>query len=222
MKTMKQYATLSIAIASLAFAACGGDDCDNGNNGTPDASVDTPKAFPTNIGSQIDRTGRAAISTALIESLLYADSTTQGAGKDSYNGDPEVLSWAATWSPEIQKNLAVLDGLDVADDVNGNPVNGCGNQFGINLGAAPYEALAGILADDQLIIDPTISTCNQYLAVEGGVTTECGGRHPNMDVVETSYSVIAAGIFAGVDDGVASDNVTHSISVFPYLAPPGS
>ncbi len=215
MKSIQRYITLSIAILSLSLplTACGGDDGGGGAN--PDAGVQ-PKSFPTNIGAQIDRMGRPAISTALIESLLYADATSQGAGKDAYNLDPEVSSWTNSWSAEIAKNLAVLDGLDAAGGTTG-----CGNQFGFGAGGKEaYGFLSEALADDRLLIDPTIPTCDQYLALEAGVAGQCGGRHPNMDVIETSYSALAAGGLTGIDDGVASDNVTHSITAFPYLAGP--
>ena len=68
-------------------------------------------------------------------------------------------------------------------------------------------------------------TCSTYLAVEANVTavlpnTDCGGRVLDADVIETTYSVLVAGGVSGVDDAVASDDVTHSNETFPFLADP--
>jgi len=48
----------------------------------------------------------------------------------------------------------------------------------------------------------------------------CGGRTPNEDVVERSFSVLAAGTLTGIDDLVTGDEGDHSVDVFPFLAGP--
>lgn len=221
MKNRKHTLITLTSIAALALASACGDD-DN-SSVPPDAgdnqdAGDDPSAFPT-LGAQIDRVGRPAISTALISSMLYPDKPTQASMKNDYNADDDVAGWGATWSAEIATNIAVLDGLD--GSAGGG--SGCGNSFGFGGGGMDaYDFLASVLADDRLLIDPQSTTCTQYLAVEAGASGagECGGRTPTMDVVETSYSAIAIGALSGVDDGVASDDVTHSDDTFPFLAAP--
>jgi hypothetical protein len=97
-----------------------------------------------------------------------------------------------------------------------------------------YGPLAGILADDQLYLDTGKPRCKAYLAVEFSVVTsmpntDCGGRAPDNDVMDTSYSVLAAGI-AGFDltmDPPAplfGDNVPahtdYTLTTFPFFGPP--
>ena len=47
----------------------------------------------------------------------------------------------------------------------------------------------------------------------------CGGRTPADDVIERSYSVLAAGALSGIDDTIVGDDGVQSES-FPFLAPP--
>lgn len=110
------------------------------------------------------------------------------------------------------------DGIDAA----GMGVDNCGNQFGYDVNG-DYSFLGGALANDMLAIDATEGTCEQYLAVEAGVGSDCGGRTPTMDVVDTSYSALATGDpNAGVGDGVdADDCAEHDPTTFPFLAGPG-
>ncbi len=51
---------------------------------------------------------------------------------------------------------------------------------------------------------------------EGG----CGGRTPNHDVGDRSYSVLINGSIGDLGDAVDSDNVTHDENTFPFLAAP--
>jgi len=192
-----------------------------GDAGTPDAGdggdggpAGNP-AVPT-LGAQIDRFGRPAINTALNHSF-DANDTTKGAAKDLYNS-----ALPATWStfaPEFAKNLAILDGLD----------GQCGNQFlaAATVTASQYATLAGALSDDELYVNSAQSTCGVFLGVEAeavGVLTaglgKCGGRTLTDDVIDTSYSVLAAGVFTGVTDGIASDADGAQTATFPFLAPP--
>lgn len=98
-----------------------------------------------------------------------------------------------------------------------------------------YGPLAGILADDELYLDTSKTMCRAYLAVEfaavttgPGTNTDCGGRAPTNDVMDSTYSVAAAGI-AGFDltaDPPAplfGDTVGPHADItttFPYFGPP--
>ena len=112
---------------------------------------------------------------------------------------------------------------------------GCGNQAGImNGGTTPettYGGLAGILADDRLYVDTSKTMCLYYLAVEFGVVgpspnTTCGGRAPNYDVIDFTYSAVAGGFSAfnlttfapDFGDGVGAH--TDLLATFPFLGPP--
>jgi hypothetical protein len=171
---------------------------------------------PPTIGTQIDRFGRPAINTALTHAF-DATAATAGAAKDAYNQDSDPTKWVGANSPEFAKNLAILDALDTV----------CGNQL---LAAAPpitatrYSTLAGALADDRVWLNTAGATCTTYLAVEANATgiktnADCGGRTLEYDVIDTSYSALAAGAFTGVGDGVAANDVANT-TTFPYLAAP--
>lgn len=117
---------------------------------------------------------------------------------------------------------------------------GCGNQVlyngnavgGGTPAATSYQTLGGILANDELYLDTSKSTCAFYLAVEFGVATglgntTCGGRAPEYDVIDYSYSALAMGIKGFTTDGkftpLFGDGVAKHgdlSSVFPYLGAP--
>lgn len=165
------------------------------------------------LGAQLDRAGRAAISTATI-STFDPDEAARPRAMDEYNRTGPAR-WA-TYKDTIAKSLAVLDALDTK----------CGNQLLADKGDRRYGFLAGVLADDRLWVNSTRGTCGVYLGVEaeavGAVPSGaggCGGRSPGDDVIERSYSVLAAGILSGVDDGVRNDDGMSTDS-FPYLGAP--
>ncbi len=118
---------------------------------------------------------------------------------------------------EFSANLAVLDSLDTV----------CGNQLlaAATLDAKRYAGLASALVNDRIVVDTSAATCTTYLAVEANATklfpnTDCGGRKLDYDVIDSSYSALAAGsltVIAG--DGVAADADTKG-TAFPYLAAP--
>lgn len=174
---------------------------------------DGPRGDRPTLGAQIDRAGRAAISTATIETF-QADEQIVGTEKDAYNAaGPE--QWAG-YVPQMMTSLAILDALDAT----------CGNQLLADAGDDRYAFLATVLSDDRVWVNSDSGTCGVYLGVEaeaiGAVPAGmggCGGRTPADDVIERSYSVLAAGILAGVDDGVTADdgNVTDT---FPFLGAP--
>ena len=164
----------------------------------------------------IDRMGRPAINTAL-NNTFAADANAAGTAKDNYN-KAAVSAWTSN-ATEFAKNLAILDSLDT----------NCGNQLlaGTTATAGRYNTLAGVLADDQLYVNTASSTCSQYLAVEANAVNvvpnnDCGGRTLTYDVIDTSYSVLAAGALAGVGDDINSDSdgAIQSNTAFPFLAAP--
>jgi hypothetical protein len=252
MKTIKL-----LAIATLAIIGCGDNkaepDARVRDSSTPDSGF---PAAPT-LGAQIDRMGRAAVNTALIRGFDPAGDAT----KQAYNEMPTKTEWFAPANVgEIMKNLAFIDVLDsgicgnarcetgetnvtCSADCGATTVpsgNGCGNQALYNgqaMGggtpmATSYQALATVLADDELYLDTSKMTCALYLAVEFSVVTQspnstCGGRAPQYDVIDFSYSMLAMGI-AGfvlpaftpkVPDGVSA-HADVSPTDFPFLGTP--
>jgi hypothetical protein len=174
---------------------------------------------PPTLGAQIDRMGRPAINTALNKTFELVAATKQ-AGKDAYNVDNDPTKWATAYASEFAGNLAVLDGLDTV----------CGNQILYSAEAAgPYNGLAAVLTGDWLLMDTTKTTCS-YLGVEAPIVGlgagNCGGRPLDNDVIDASYSALAAGK-AGFDsagkplvgDGVPAPDKTFG-TTFPYLAAP--
>jgi len=209
-----------LAIGALAGV---GDDID-ADDGTPSADFPfldapgepvIPTPDPPALGAAIDRMGRPAISTALV-GTFSGDAAVSGPMKDAYN-----VAAAADWADylaEIAANLAIYDSLDTL----------CGNQLlaGDPGTATTYSTLAGALADDQLYVNTSSTSCGQYLAVEADATgilanADCGGRGLAYDVIDTTYSALAAGILAGVGDGIDADDGTFS-ATFPYLDVPGN
>jgi len=116
---------------------------------------------------------------------------------------------------------------------------GCGNQAMYNNngtagGGTPaadsYLPLATLLADDELFLDTTKTTCTFYLAVEFGVlvsgNSTCGGRALDYDVIDYSLSMLTLGALKGFDlqlqprfhDGAGPH--TDYLSTFPSLGPP--
>ena len=143
------------------------------------------------VNGQIDRMGRPGINTVLID-LLAPHVTTL---KDAYNRAEDPSAWQM-FAAEMQKNLAALDTLD---GVTGNNV-------------LPPAQLAPVLADDRLIIDVSKPMCDAYLAVELGVTTQCGGRTFQRDVIDDTLGAIVG---PGVSDFVAGDSTYRSD--FPFI-----
>ncbi len=142
---------------------------------------------------QIDRMGRPAVNTALI-----------GAGrKDAYNSATNPATWAGMFQAEMAAALDFVDGLE---GTTGNAVLGNSN------------ALAGVLVDDRLLIAPDISSCGQYLAVELGDTSQCGGRTLTADVIDVTLDALVA-FGAGVSDYVDA-NDRYFLADFPFLASP--
>lgn len=189
------------AFASALLVGCG----DDGNGGSP----------PPTLGVQIERMGRAGINTAVVDPF-NGSSSNHGMIQDGYNASDDPADWDQ-FAPRMATNLAILDSLDTV----------CGNQLlaGRTAAAGRYDTLAGVLADDQLYVNTASGACQQYLAVEanavGIANSDCGGRTPLHDTIDVSYSVLAAGILAGVTDGIANDaDGASSLADFPFFRAP--
>jgi hypothetical protein len=142
---------------------------------------------------QIDRMGRPGINTALIDLLASTGK------KDAYNQAANPATWAADFQGEIQANLAALDTLD---GTTGNTL-------------LPPAALAPVLVDDRLLVDTSAPSCDAYLAVELGVTGQCGGRTLARDVIDDTLGAIVG---PGVSDNVGNDS--SFLADFPFIGAP--
>lgn len=217
MKRKSAPLTIALFVAAVAaLAGCGGND----NNGTT-MTTPPPPALGAN---QIDRMGRAGVNTALtnpfFRSTVPSEETMHEMVQDEYNAAENSAQWAGMFASEIATNLAILDSLD----------RNCGNQLLAKQGAeqpAPgrYDALAGVLADDQLYINTASGSCAQYLGVEanavGIANNDCGGRTPLENTIDTTYSLLAAGALSGVTNGILQDgDGTASLTNFPFLDRP--
>lgn len=233
---MHLVTSLTLLAITLAGCSAGGSDASvHHDAGTLDAPDRPP---PPTLGVQIDRLGRPAINTMLI-GLLTTPAAAQAARKDAYNHAPDPATWATTLlepgvtiEQDLAVSLAVFDALD-----KGLPITkaGCGNAMSYAGPANPasYQPAAELLADDELYVDTSRTTCNVYLALEieqvsagSFVHTTCGGRTLTHDAVDVTYSMLAAS-YNGLDpvdlgpklhDGVAAH--TDVKDTFPFLGPP--
>lgn len=165
---------------------------------------------------QIDRAGRPLTGNALLGTIAAEEASN--ALKEQYNAATPATS--TRFIPEIEKALGLYDAFDGT----------CGNSLLSGRGAASpgrYRALATLLADDRLWVNSASAVCTQLFAVERAhlagaraLASDCGGRTPLYDAVDTYRSLLVNGAAVGVDDGVARDEREHSSSVFPFLAAP--
>lgn len=199
---MKNLNEIVLAVALVGAAACG----DNATNNSPDAP--SFPAAPT-LGRAIDRMGRPAINTAL-NAVLDADGLKK-TKKDNYNNALSQDNWSSvqldpskpedTILAEFKTYLAVYDALDTGIAAIANA--GCGN-------AQDYNDFATTLADDELYVDTALGRCDFYLGVEARTLLPpswCGGRTLDRDVIDASYSLLAAG------------NSGFDLSTLPALPP---
>jgi hypothetical protein len=205
MKSSMLIPALALGITCVALGSCKDDEGVEGALG---------KANPPDLGERIDRAGRPAITAALISTFNPQGRATV---RDAYNRSGQLNE---DFRQTIEQSLAVLDGLDES----------CGNQLLANM--APeneprYSPLATVLLDDQLYVhSDRVGAPSIYLGLEAEtvIGTDAigggGGRTPGYDVIARSYSVLAAGVLTGVDDGVAEDDETHDPDEFPFLAEP--
>lgn len=245
---MKNLTKLSLGLAAAFMMSCGDDKAAPDAPKPIDAAIDAgpdafmPPAAPT-LGAQIDRMARPAVNTALV-APLETNATLKTAKKDKYNQASNPMTWATTNLDaavptnvivrEFANNIAVFDVLDKGLGTVPDP-DGCGNAALYTGPAGPnsYINLAGVLADDELYLDTTKGSCAIYLSLEVEVAagvphTQCGGRTLTMDVVDFSYSLLAAGVsgfdpannFAPrVGDGVAPHTDVNNDN-FPFLGAP--
>lgn len=232
--------TVIISGLALSLAACGDDEggaADANNQPTFDAAPDIDAGWPAfpSLGTQVDRAGRAAITSALVSTFRSDDGTgapsydanESGNNKDAYNEDASETNWT-THVPDIMRQLAVLDSLDAHLNGLDDPTaaEACGNQIANGLGGSdPYAALGGLLSGDMLFVNSDSGTCTTYLGVEANAVLsipndDCGGRAPTYDVVETSYSVLSGVGLAGFDDGVTTDDGGAVNDAFPFIGAP--
>jgi hypothetical protein len=213
------YVLTAFVFATALVAGCSGSGGGNDNL----SSVSDPDPPTINSDHQIDRMGRAGVNTAttapFFRESVAEEQEAHDEVLDAYNSASDPSEWVDLFGSRIAGNIAILDSLDTV----------CGNQLlaGDQAVAGRYDALAGVLADDQLYVNSASGSCGQYLAVEGnavGITNnDCGGRTPLEDTIDTTYSVLAIGALTGVGDGVPIDaDGTASISAFPYLDTPNS
>ncbi len=200
--------------SSHASSGAGTGGSGAGTTGTGGADAGSKFPPPPTVGTQVDRMGRPAITTAL-NHTFDPDATARTAAKDAWNADTSVATWAATYTPEVEKNLAIFDALDGA----------CGNQAladSTKTDATRYGTLGAALADDRLWVKTDAATCSTYLAVEANATkletnADCGGRKLGYDVIDATYSLISTGMPTGVGDGVSAKTTSATL---PYLAAP--
>ena len=215
----------TIFALGLAIAGVGCDDDTTSMGGNMDMAASEFPAAPTVGTTTLDRMGRAAINTALTDPF-DTDKTAHDAKLDAYNKAPESM-WPS-FAPQFAASLGILDGLD---GICGNqPLSVAGGADGGSAGE--YGTLAGILANDQLLLDTTVATCDptkNYLAVEIGVilsspAASCGGRTPLDPAINVTYAAASGSILSmvPVTDGVSADADANAanLTTFPYLGAP--
>jgi hypothetical protein len=235
---------LLMFLAVAALAGCGDNLQPTNGGGDGGHTIDAPPGQPAvpALGTQIDRMGRPAINTALTHG--FDGTAAAGIAKNAYNADGSKGGWSQ-YAPGFAANLAILDSLDTG--LGGT--FGCGNQAlynnapggGGTATATSYIPLATILAQDELNLDTSITTCDidgsnhshaNYLSVEFAVVTTipnttCGGRMPLNDVMSATYTVVAIGASGFSTDGQFTPAIqdgakahTDLTADFPFLGPP--
>lgn len=204
MQHLMKLSVLALGLAGLSLGSCS----DDGAASVPGALGRDNRPDP---GDQIDRAGRPAITAALVSTF---SPDTRDDDRDDYNTSSRLGD--ANFKATVEASLAILDGL------NGT----CGDQLLAGTGANRYSTLADILLDDQIYVH-TDDPRSTYLGLEleaaevvSPPTGVGGGRAPGEDVIARSYSLLAAGLFSGTDDGVANDDAVHDPDNFPFLAAP--
>ena len=211
----------TIFALGLALAGVGCDDDTTSMGGNMDMAASEFPTAPTVGTTTLDRMGRAGVNTALTAPFV-TDKTMHDSMQDAYNKAPEAM-WP-TFTAQFAASLGVYDGLD---GVCGNqPLSVAGGADGGSAGE--YGTLAGILANDQLLLATSVSDCSaagNYLAVEVSVITgaaapaSCGGRTPLDSAINTTYAVLSGDLTGGVTDGVTgdADTANKATLTFPYL-----
>jgi hypothetical protein len=238
------------SILSLGFVAAACSDDEDGPSTTRTSSTTTTTVGPgggdtggggggiplaPSLGPQIDRKGRPAINTALNKAFIQFGSTMMGEAipdatrdmaEDAWNAADDPTMWATTFAADVSVQLGVLDAL------NATTTSGCGDQAAYSVGMN-YTTLATVLSNDWLVVKgDAAGGCSVYLGVEAnflGITNDtCGGRTPEYDVIDVSYSLLS-GAFTPAPTFDFGDNVDAKPETlaafnagFPYLADPNS
>ena len=227
-------------LALAALAGCGGSTGKAASNG-PDAGSDaggTP--MPPKLGAQLDRMGRPGAEQFLIATLGGTDAAARHAAYEQAS-DPTTwltttLSTNVTVASELQANLPLFDSIDTGQ-LAASATLGCGDAFDYTPPATPtsYTALANLLGDDQLYLDTTKATCEQYMALEleqanrNLTHTTCGGRILSYDAVTGTLALIMSGVSGlKLDLNGTLIPLYHSSATvhaditdaFPFLGPP--
>lgn len=165
---------------------------------------------PPMLGDLIDRIGRPATGTALVSPL--ADELTHADAVSAFKANAAAAALTEN-TATVAASLPLYDALD----------GSCGSQVlaqPMSNTPSRYAALAALRADDRLWVNTSIATCQSYLAVELGVPGDCGGRAPDLDVIDAEYSYLVLGKPTGVRDGIDADpDGVPSRSEFPFLLP---
>lgn len=229
-------------LCAAALAGCGDNKPGSDNEIHHDGgNPDTPKfPAPPTLGAQIDRVGRPAITTALIGAFAIDPAKTSI--RTAYNQAADPSTWKSTVvqagvtiEAELKTNLAVWDAFDTGMSLTGA---GCGNIMHYTGPAGPmsYQFMADVLSDDELHVDTSRAACTVYFALEleylsGGtfLHNTCGGRMPSRNVIDMTYSILAAGSngldgpandFAPKLHGSLSPHADAKDTTFPFLGAP--
>jgi len=200
-----------LPVAALLAIACGSSN----------------PARPAISATQIDRMGRAGVNTALTDPFGVIPGMTADQAKDQYNAASDPAQWVSKFKGPIATHLAIYDFVSRCQ----------GKQLaaGATVAAGRYDALAAVLADDQLYVRTSSSTCALYLAAEAdatGLTSnngDCGGRTPTEDTIKETLSLLFLGKPTGITDGLAvgagglgadDDGNGVNATTFPFLGNP--
>ncbi len=185
----------SCNLASVDFQSV--DETSLGSVTIPVSRLTSIQGLPCQLltSGQIDRMGRPAITAALIDLLASTGL------KEVYNQAQDPTQWASMFQSEMKANLEALDTLD---GTTGNAL-------------LDSETLSSVLVDDRLNIDVSQANCDVYLAVELGVTDQCGGRTLERDVMDDTLGAVVG---PGVSDGVS--NTSTFLDDFPFLGNPNN
>lgn len=229
-KNLQSVLLYSGLAAALTFTGCSGGSVGSlpDLNLTFDLSVPVDLTPPADLtpppdlappqrpllGAQQDRLGRPLINLWLTAPFGIATTSTQAQVQDQYNA-AAVQGWSAfAPSPYLAASLAAWDGIDGT----------CGNQIlaGAVANSTRYQALSALLAYDVLLVSTEQTSCQSYLALERGVPADCGGRTPNINVVDVTLNLLQGGTppATPLTTGVIVDPDGATSSAFPFLLPP--
>jgi hypothetical protein len=168
----------------------------------------TTQDSPTSPVRRLDRVGRPELTN--VSMVAHAEDPEV---RDRFNQeDPFHVSTEGleVYRARLAKNIGFYDAIDRTKEWQD----------------ADRDALAGLLADDFLLVDPGKPNGGAtFFEIEKGILqkqphTHCGGRHPQDDIMDTLFTLYIAGLEGKrIRDGV--DEPSQGVSsLFPYLAKP--